>query len=323
MDRKKRNLIWIAAALVLLAAAGFLGGGAVVARRFRAPLPAAATLAPATVPRPGEAARAEAVFALPWGNAVTAAAVEPGDGSVVSGEPRISSRWRWGYRIWKVAATLRPLGTAGAAPGKFVLTLEEPLTGTDRNFTLAIPAVQVAEQSAAALAEKPRLADPETLRRQPVLWWLLIVAAAVVLLLAAGWFIRRKARNTPPPPPPWEVALSALAELEAAMKSPAFRPERGVWRLSDILRGYLASRFELPAVTAADCGFLADRAVAELDREDREFLRNFFAAAELVKFARVPADPAELERSVAAARRIVGRTVPPPEPPQPNAEVKS
>ena len=313
MTGRLRSMSFAAAALALLGAAVFWGGGAFVARRVKAKPPVSATLVPETVPRPGDAAGAQVVFELPWGNAVTAAQVEAGKDLVVSGPTEISSKLRWGYRIWRVGATLRPLGTAGAAPGKLVVTLEKPLPGSENDrCEFVIPEVRVAGPAAAAV-KKPRLAGPETPERNSAKWWL-VPAAAVVLLAAAGYFVWRGSRRARPAPTPWEIAFSELAGLDADMKKSGFRTETGVWKLSDILRNYLARRFGIDAVTAADREFLAADAVRKLAREDREFLNGFFAAASLVKFARVPADPAELERSLAAARELVGRTVPPPEP---------
>ena len=312
MSRKFRNLSF-AAVLVLLVAAGiFLGGGAVAARRVTVKIPASATLVPATVNRPGDAARAEVVFMLPWGNSVAAAELEAEKGVAVSGAPEISSRLRWGYRIWRVGATLRPLGTKGAAPGKFLVTLDKPPHGAESaRFEVTIPEVRVTE-SAAVNVNAPRLAGPETRERRTAKWWI-IPAAAVVILAAAGYLLRRR-RRLRPAPTPWELALSALETLETEMKKRNFRAETGVWKLSDILRGYLARRFGIDSVTAADSAFLAADAVKNLEREDREFLHGFFAAALLVEFARVPADMGELENSVAAAHKFVEHTVPPPEP---------
>ena len=74
-------------------------------------------------------------------------------------------------------------------------------------------------------------------------------------------------------------------------------------------------------MTETTAEFIAGAADAKyLEAPDREFLRNFLGAADLVKFARVPADRSELERSVEMARLLVDRTVPPPEPAAP--EVK-
>ena len=324
MDRKLRSISVAAAIAAVLAAAVWWVGGAVAARRVTVKFPAAATLVPDAVPRPGDAARAEVVFELPWGNGVAAAEVETAKDAVVSGPAEISSRLRRGYRIWRVGATLRPLGTDGAAPGKLIIFLKKPPPGAENGrHEFVIPAVRVAE-TAAATAEQPRLAGPETLKRDTAKWWLVpVAAAAAILAAAAGYLVWRKTRRGLPAPTPWELALAALAELETEMKKRGFRAETGVWKLSDILRNYLAQRFQIPAVTAADSGFLAAAAVARLDREDREFLHDFFAAAQLVKFARVPADPAELVRSLAAARELVGRTVPPPEPDKDAPEVKS
>ena len=314
MVRVIRSISFAAAALVLIAAAVW-GGGTVAARRVKAKIPDTATLVPESVRRPGDAARAQVVFELPWGNAVAAAQIETGKDPVVSGPVETRSQLRWGYRIWRVGVSLRPLGSAGAAPGKFVITLEKPLPGSENTrYEIAVPGVRVAEPPPAETLKEPRLAGPETPEQSFAKWRIVIAAAVVISAAAAGFFVWRKIRSPRPAPTPWEVALSELSELDAELKKRGLRTETGVWKLSDILRNYLARRFGLAAVTAADREFLAADAVKRLAREDREFLHGFFAAASLVKFARVPADPAELERSIAASRELVERTVPPPDP---------
>ena len=317
MKRKLRNILIALTASAVLAAAVFFGGGAVIAaleRRKPLRLPEAATLVPPAVARPGDPALAVLEFALPWGVAVAEARAATGEDAAVSGAPRISSEWRWGRRLWRVETTLRPLSSRGVAPGRLELTLDRALPGAESGrCEVALPALKVSE-TAAAVADRPLLAGPEELSAADrVRWrWIVAGAAAVAAVVSAAvLLLRRGARRPVELPPPWEVARTELAGLRAAMAKRGFRTESGVAALSDILRNYLAARFGLPAATEAGYAFL-DEGGRFLTAEELEFLRGFFAAAEPVKFARAAADRSALELAVAAASRLVERTVPPP-----------
>ena len=317
MKRKTCSILLSAAAALLVAAAAVFGGGALVARRMRreAPkIPESATLAPETVARPGEAARAELEFALPWGVAVTEATAETGEDAAVSGPVKLDSAWRWGRNIWRVEAAVRPLGSRGSAPGKLHLVLNRPLPGVgNKELSVVIPAVKVAGGNAPSAAE-PRLADAETPEPEPVKWYSYALGGALfsAIVAALAWILLRRRRHAAAPTP-WDTARAELEALRAAMAKSAFSTGSLVAKLSDILRKYLASRFELPAATEPGCRFLdTPAAVGHLTEDERAFLHGFFAAAEPVMFARFPADRSELERAVAAAAALVERTVPPP-----------
>jgi hypothetical protein len=315
MKRRTRTVL-LSAAVPVLAAAAIAGGGWLIARRgYRQPpkLPESATLVPGTVSRPGDAARAELEFTLPWGVSVTEAAAETGNDAAVSGPVEIDSKWRWGHKLWRVGATIRPLGTGGSVPGKLRLVLDRPLPGVeDRAIAVAVPAVKVADDGAPTV-DKPRLADPEAPGKRSAKWPFYALGGALLALAATFAWIFFRPRRKAAAPTPWEQARAELAALRAAMEKSSFRPGTGVAQLSDILRRYLAARFELPAATEPGCRFLDAPAAAEhLTEGEREFLRGFFTAAEPVMFARFPADRAELERAVAAAGELVERTVPAP-----------
>ena len=316
MKRKTCHILIFAAIIALLAAAAVAGGGAVAARRAcRKPpeIPESATLTPETVARPGDAARAELVFTLPWGVSVTEATAETSEDAAVSGPVKIGSAWRWGRKVWRVEATVRPLGSRGAAPGKLRIVLDRPLPGVEnREISVAIPAVKVAGKNTPS-APEPRFADPETPKQKNIKWHYYALGCALVIVGAAlAWILLRRSKSAAAPTP-WETARAELAALRAAMAERSFRTGAGVAKLSDILRKYLASRFDLPAATEPGCRFLdTPAAVGQLTEDEREFLHGFFAAAEPVMFARFPADRPELDRAIAAAAALVERTVPPP-----------
>lgn len=314
--RKFLKILPIAAALLPIAAAIVFGGGWIVAWRERGipvSVPVAAALAPEVASAPGAPVLAAVELRLPWGNAVTEAEAKAGDNTVISGPVRIASAWHWGYRIYRIEATVRPLATTGIAPGRLLLTLERGVPGAaDGHLEVAIPEVRV-KDAAEDTAASPAFAAPEKPGERGGNWWKYVILA-VVLLGLLGYFVWWHLRVRRTEITPWDLALLELTELGADMKKSGFQPEEGVVRLSDILRRYFTERFGLPAVTEAGTGFLDAGAIRELAPEDREFLRSFFAAAELIKFARTPAETPELERAVASAESLIGRTIPPPEP---------
>jgi hypothetical protein len=317
MKRKTCKVIFSAAAALLVISAAVFGGGALAARRARrrAPkIPENATLTPETVARPGDAALAELEFALPWGVAVTEATAETGEDAAVSGPVKIGSKWRWGRNIWRVEAAVRPLGSRGSAPGKLHIVLDRPLPGVgNKELSITIPSVKVTGENTPGAAE-PRFADAEPPKRRSAKWYCHALGgalfAAIVAVLARLLLRRRRSAAAPMP---WDTARAELEALREAMAESAFSTGSLVAELSDILRKYLASRFDLPAATEPGCRFLdTPAAVGHLTEDERAFLHGFFAAAEPVMFARFPADRSELERAVAAAAALVERTVPPP-----------
>ena len=256
MKRRIRSLFIFAAAALTLAAAAIFGGGWLIARRAcrRPPeLPESATLTPETVARPGDAAQAELEFALPWGVSVTEATTETGNDAAVSGPVKLDSKWRWGRKVWRAEATIRPLGSAGAAPGRMRLVLDRPLPGAEnREITVAIPAVKVTGDQAPIVTE-PRLADPETPGQRAARWPSYALGGALLAIAAAIAWVFLKSRRKTCAPTPWETARAELAALRAEMEKSSFRSESGVAKLSDILRRYLAARFEVPAATEPGC----------------------------------------------------------------------
>jgi hypothetical protein len=316
-----KKLIYTILAVAVVAA---LAAAALCFRRgYRLPpvLPDTAELTPATVARPGRPAVASAELRLPWTNGILKASARQGNETAVSVPVRVTQRRNWGYRHWRVEAEVRPLASQGCGAGEFVLTLRRALPeAPDGELKIAIPAPQVAANGEAPAAEV-QLAAPELppAAESHRKWWyatLLSIPAAVLL-----WLLFRRRRRAQLVVPPWVSAGEELAKLERDLARRDFPAAEGVRRLSDILRGYLTARFDLPVVTETTAEFIAGAADAKhLEAPDREFLRNFLGAADLVKFARVPADRSELERSVEMARLLVDRTVPPPEPAAP--EVK-
>lgn len=146
----------------------------------------------------------------------------------------------------------------------------------------------------------------------PLLW---IGAAALALSALIGLLLRRlrrpRAAAAAAPRPVHELALDALAALQAAGLIDAGRYEEFYVRLSAIVRAYIEARFRLRAPEMTTEEFLqAAQRRAQLGPAHRALLGQFLGEADLVKFARHHPTPGDAERAFAAGREFVRSTAP-------------
>ena len=273
-----------------------------------ATLPGTLTLAPGSAAAPGRAVTAEVVLKLPVRFEVAKATVEPGQGSVVSGKVRYASRWRWSHNLWRLSVTLRGLRPGEIPSGKLEVALKARGGRAAEKILFEIPGFTVGDPDPAE--QELQLAAPEK-TAQPVskLHWLWLLAIPVALL---AWMLLRRRREDAREIPPWERAHAALAALDAGTRGGKVAPERGIGKLTDIVRSYLEARFSLPASSRTTPEFLAglDSDGTPLDRSDRAFLREFMNEADLVKFARAEASCDALVSAIGKAETLVENTTP-------------
>ena len=141
-------------------------------------------------------------------------------------------------------------------------------------------------------------------------------AALLALAAAAVWLYRRwRRRSRPetgaparPPRPAHEVALEALAALEA--EGLIERGEIKTWhiRLSDILRVYLEGRFGLDAMEMTTGEVLDGLRGTDADGGAAGDLRQVLDRCDLVKFAKLRPAAAECRELPPLARRVVNAT---------------
>jgi len=149
-----------------------------------------------------------------------------------------------------------------------------------------------------------------------ILLWVLVP----LLLAALLWVVVRRLRPGgadvsraalgPLPRPPSEVALEALAALEA---SPLL--ERGQVKeyhiaASDILRTYVEARFRIEALEMTTREVLEDLSAVGADASFRVGLRNFLEACDLVKFAKARPDADRSRAVLDLGRRIIVESQP-------------
>ena len=252
-------------------------------------------------------------YRLPWSDSFKLAAADPGKNLQLTSDPVFRrSRIRWGYSDWTLTVPLQAYrgGESGGGSvlaeffaGKSIETplpelkiadLVLPLDDTGAELSLA-PRIDVKEHGFSVLAA-------------------VIVAVAVILVSLAVWALlaHKKREAAKHVRTAWEQALEAIRALREQVSSGASSPEFAIAGLTDIVRHYLEARFRLRAERQTTAEFLADleRNDRLLEDKDRKFLRSFLAAADMVKFARVPADPNLFDQASVKAEELVSGTIP-------------
>ena len=144
------------------------------------------------------------------------------------------------------------------------------------------------------------------------------VAALLAVLAFVVWRVKQR-RDRPAPPLPeapplplHERVLQALDDLERRKLWQEGRVKEYHSELTDILRGYIEERFGVPALERTTDELLGELRVSPVSRDGQESLGNLLRLADLVKFAKYTALPAENEQALRTARELVQRTVPGP-----------
>lgn len=152
-------------------------------------------------------------------------------------------------------------------------------------------------------------------------WWL----AAVLSAALAAWYLVRRYRSPAPPaaapPAPDVLALAALDAILARDLIGRGEVKAFYIELSDVVRTYLESRFQVRAPEMTTEEFLRSvRLSQRLSPNQQEALRGFMEQSDQVKFARRQAGAEEMRASFDLAKRFVQETrEPPPDPGTPPA----
>jgi len=252
-------------------------------------------------------------YRLPWSDSFKLAAADPGKNLQLTSDPVFRrSRIRWGYSDWTLTVPLQAY-RGGESGGGSVLA--EFFAG--KSIETPLPELKIADlvlpldDTGAELSLAPRIDVKE--RGFSVLA-AVIVAVAVILVALAVWALlaHKKREAAKHIKTAWEQALEAIRALREQVSGGASSPEFAIAGLTDIVRHYLEARFRLRAERQTTAEFLADleRNDRLLEDKDRKFLRSFLAAADMVKFARVPADPNLFDQASVKAEELVSGTIP-------------
>jgi len=319
MNATLRKTILIAVVAVL--GLGLLGGGAVWLeyRRVVAASPAVTAAGPLVVTPGvksalGTSLTATMPYRCPWGRAPQEAVFTPGDGVKTVGRPEIRRQSHgWGSNVWEIAVTLKPFRT-GRLTGS---TLETEFTRTANAAAetkkISLPPLEITPltiDDPSKLALASAIDRPALARRTA--WWIAGIAGGLVLLAGIWWWFRRRREQALKPLTPWQEALLELVGLRQALTARVIPAETCFGRLTDIVRNYLEKRFRLRAPQQTTEEFLGDlkRGDSPLTDEHRHFLHNFLTAADLVKFAGIPADGHLLDQAIGSAETLIDQTKP-------------
>lgn len=170
------------------------------------------------------------------------------------------------------------------------------------------PATPPAAPAPDPLAGLRDIAPPVDVPWAPWVWWAIGVGAVIALALLA-WLIVSLARRKPTAPPrtPRMIALRALEELRAHIHE--LDPYAFSIRVSDVLRTYVSSHFDLHATAQTSQEFLASIADSpRFSAVDRQLLATFLERCDMLKFARIEAHAEENGELLGSAAAFVQGT---------------
>lgn len=249
-----------------------------------------------------------------WSLMPVSAEMTPPAGAQEGKDPEIiPGKWHWGTRMWKIILWIQPYrsGTIGETPVKLLFE-----GGPDGKYLLEtkIPSFDVkiisSQQEELFLSDKVPVPG-----KNPGNWfWFLFGGVVFAALLL--WLIFRKRTAQPKPGiPVWKQALDSIAALKADFRDKKTSSEQAVIRLTDIVRAFLEQQFSLRAERQTTHEFLESlrNNSSVLDLEQRRFLQEFLSAADMIKFAKLPAEESLFEQAASRAEALIRNTTQPSE----------
>ncbi len=145
-------------------------------------------------------------------------------------------------------------------------------------------------------------------------WWIFLLVALVVAVCvyAVFYFFRRKSiAPAPVPLPPWEAADQRLEDLKTRGLLKSGQYQAYYTALSDIVRRYIEDRFQIRAPEMTTEEFMTSlKHSAVLNARQKEILKSFLMAADMVKFAKHVPDPRDAEEGFHLVKQLVDATTP-------------
>ncbi len=141
---------------------------------------------------------------------------------------------------------------------------------------------------------------------------LALLTAALVWLLVRWIRMRRQNRTLFGKPvvedPPHITALRSLEKTRSQKLWQAGRQKQFYTQVTDALRQYIASRYDISALEQTSAEMFSDLKDKEIDPALLEKLQDLFTTADFVKFAKHTASDAENEEAIPTAVRFVNET---------------
>ena len=248
------------------------------------------------------------VFRLPWGIRPVALNAEPAKGSQLTRKPEIKLLKRgWGGNLWQGIIPIQCY-----REGNIKEASAQALFSNKQTIDLKLPAFQ--SEPPEKTGDQLELAGelevrPKTENRKLLLWTLAGLLILAVIMLIVLKVLKRERKIVLQP---WEKALNAIRSLMDKVRAGTAEPEKSIALLTDIVRDYMEQRFRLRAGRQTTAEFMADleRGKGNLSDRHRDFLRGFLTAADMVKFAKLPADKGLFEDAAGKAEELIHATTP-------------
>ena len=263
----------------------------------------------------GEPALCTVVVRAPWGSLPQKPDLTPGEGVQLISDPVCrSGRISWGATEWTLEFPLQPYRTGETGKGQIRFSVRGP----DGNLTMfeeEIPALEVCGIDTAENGDELLTAgEIEEKKEKHIALYLAIGIASVILLAALTVYLllRRRKKTSAPVVSLREAALNAIRQLRERVDRKRESAAAALAELTDIVRHFLEKQYRLRAERQTTGEFLRalDRADSPVTDSDRKFLRSFLEAADMVKFARVPADPVLFENAAFRAEKLIAGSEP-------------
>lgn len=312
--RPFRFLLYSAAVILILLILGGSAAGVKYLQTAKNPPPPVILEQPVCIPGGeltlGQVFRCQTRLRAPWGAVPERPDVTVPEGLQLLDDPVCEAApWHWGNTVWTISLDLQAYRTGETGKGSLRFAVRQP-DGSSVDFDLELPPRTVSEAAAEKRGDELDLAGelhaPEPDRRARYIFFgilgLLVIAAAFFAL--RRFFRRRKAEKALTV---WDVALESIRLLRTMVDSGRESSEHAVALLTDIVRKFLETRYKLRAERQTTAEFLRDleRSSTLLPEEQSRFLRSFLESADMVKFARMPADRTLFENAAARAEKLV------------------
>ncbi len=272
-------------------------------------------MSPSEKIRLGDKVALSCELTCPWGNPPVAAEIIPGKGAQAPGKAKFSlQKVLWGRNLWKMSGEVQPFINGEVGRTEIEINFEKPLKDGTKTLKMELPSFE-SESLDTGSSNEILLAGALEQKKEKASFgkWIGLTAFILVLAVILALYFRKKTKFLAPPQlSPWQIALLDICEIRTNLSAKKITPEFSFTKLTDILRNYLEKRFRVRATAQTTGEFLNSLKRGSSPMEDRHkaFLGEFLEAADLVKFANLPAEIDTLERAISKAEELVKSTVP-------------
>ncbi len=258
----------------------------------------------------GKNIQAASKIRLPWGRRLVSFEVSPGKGAQLAGTPgAVRESIGWGSTLWRLNAVMHAYRPGTIEPGTMSVMIEG---GAEKKqeLSMSLPgfsakALPVSDKDELVTAGK--IAEPEVTGKKGQMVGLIVTA--LVVIAGILWILLRRRAVRKQAPPPWTVALDTIGHIRSDLHNGKANAASAIVSLTDVIRSYLEVRFRLRVEHQTTREFLDDiRNGGPLDSKQSSFLKEFLNSADMVKFARAPADVMLFDEAATRAETLVRET---------------